>query len=442
MLHNDLSLSIAYYSISRAIEEKAGKLFPPTQEELNYHELHPWTFIRRPDDYYDLRSFIYNQDYIITNSYTGRTFFVPTKDGKKIKVQKGCHVMPTLKKLCVEFGISLDDYETVRLGQSRLLNDAFSHGMLTLSIAPIDFITMSDNDCGWDSCMCWVNRDGEYRQGTIEMMNSPCVLVAYLEASEPFILRPYLKQTPIVLSNKKWRQLVIANEDIIVGNRNYPYQSNELESIVLSWVRSLLGEGSYENEIRPFYNNSRKEANPGGKEYCFDFHANFMYNDIYDWRNAYFSVDFFEKHPTLYRLNYSGTSECMHCGQPMEQGSDDSAWVVCGNCNGALRCSCCDSYILDGDDRYYNSEGEVFCHYCVEDSNDVEWCPYCDEPHFANEFESIEFIGETDRYSTCVSACRSCFPSFGEFGPVDEDGIYHRENFTDEAEDFIRGVGY
>lgn len=442
MLHNDSNLSVAYYAISRAIEEKAGELFPPTQEELDYHHLHPWTFIKRPDDYYDLRSFIYNQDYIITNSYTGRTFFVPCGNNKKIKVQKGCHVMPTLKKLCVEFGISLDDYETVRLGQSRLLNDAFSHGTLTLSISPIDFITMSDNDCGWDSCMCWVDHDGEYRQGTIEMMNSPYVLIAYLEASEPFILYPY-RGDRIVLSNKKWRQLVIANEDIIVGNRNYPYQSNELESIVLSWVRSLMGEAHYESKIRSFFNNGRKEANPGGKEYCYDFRTNFMYNDIYDWRNAYFSVDFFEKYPSLYRLNYSGTSECMHCGQPMTMDRDDSAWVVCGDCNGAMRCSCCDCYILDGDESYTNGLGEVFCSYCVNESSDVEWCACCDEPHFSTDFEYIEFYNtETDRYTCTASSCRDCFPSFGAFGPVDEEGNYHRENFTDEGESFIEEVGY
>ena len=441
MLRENSTLSAAYSCISSAIEKKAAEIFPVSQEEEEYNKEHPWCFVKRPDEYYDLRSFIYNQDYLLTNSYTGRTFTIPTKDGKKIKVQKGCHLMPTLRKICVEFDISLEDYETVRLTQSQLLNNAFCQGTLTLSISPIDFITMSDNDCGWDSCMCWIDHDGEYRKGTIEMMNSPCVLVAYLEASEPFILHPY-RGNPITLSNKRWRQLVIANEDVIVGNRNYPYASPELESIVLSWVRELLGETHYENKVRPFCNNRRKEDNPGGKEFLFDFFTDFMYNDIYDWRNAYFSTDFFDKHPSLYRLNYSGSSECMRCGKPMVKDEDDSAWVVCGNCNGAIRCSCCNSYILDGDERYSNSNGETFCQYCVNESDDVEWCSCCDEPHFVSDFESMEFISDDMRYSVCVSACRDCFPSFGEFGPTDEDGIYHRENFTDDAENFVREVGY
>lgn len=442
MVREESSISAAYANLSNSIEKLAADLFPPTQEELDYHKDHPWTFIKRPDEYYDLRSFIYNQEYLINNTYSGRTFYVPTQEGKKIKIQKGCHLMPTLRKICVEFNIPLDDYETLRLAQSRLFNDAFCHGTLTLSIAPIDFITMSDNDCGWNSCMSWADHDGEYRQGTIEMMNSPYILIAYLEASEPFILNLY-RGSRLVLSNKKWRQLVIANRDIIVGNRNYPYQSNELESIVLSWTRELLGADRYEDEIRPFFNNGHKETNPGGKEYCYDFCTNFMYNDIYDWRNAYFSVDFFDKHPSLYRFNYSGTSECMCCGEPMTMDKDDSAWVVCGNCNGATRCSCCDCYILDGDESYTNSNGEVFCSYCVNESHDVEWCPCCDEPHFYSEFDTIEFYNtETDRYTCIASACRDCFPSFGAFGPIDEEGNYHRENFNDEGEAFIEEVGY
>ena len=60
--------------------------------------------------------------------------------------------MPTLRKICVEFDLSLEDYETVRLAQSQLLNNAFCQGTLTLSISPIDFVSMSDNDCGWAVC--------------------------------------------------------------------------------------------------------------------------------------------------------------------------------------------------------------------------------------------------------------------------------------------------
>ena len=42
---------------------------------------------------------------------------------------------------------------------------------------------MSDNDYGWDSCMGWMN-EGEYRLGTVEMMNSPCIVVAYIDGEE------------------------------------------------------------------------------------------------------------------------------------------------------------------------------------------------------------------------------------------------------------------
>ena len=42
---------------------------------------------------------------------------------------------------------------------------------------------MSDNNSGWESCMSWRN-NGCYRRGTVEMMNSPYVIVAYLMLEE------------------------------------------------------------------------------------------------------------------------------------------------------------------------------------------------------------------------------------------------------------------
>jgi hypothetical protein len=60
---------------------------------------------------------------------------------------------------------------------------------LVLSIHPIDFMTSSDNASGWTSCMNWRD-DGGYSSGTIEMMNSNMVIIAYLENnSKSFIFR-------------------------------------------------------------------------------------------------------------------------------------------------------------------------------------------------------------------------------------------------------------
>ena len=52
---------------------------------------------------------------------------------------------------------------------------------LVFSIHPLDYMTMSDNNCDWSSCMSWTSH-GSYSAGTIEMMNSNMAIIAYLES--------------------------------------------------------------------------------------------------------------------------------------------------------------------------------------------------------------------------------------------------------------------
>ena len=84
-------------------------------------------------------------------------------------------------------GQSLEEFEDFRIKHSRILSEKEFIGRLSLSIHPLDFMTMSDNDSDWSSCMSW-RTCGSYRRGTVEMMNSPCVVVAYLSASKPMVL--------------------------------------------------------------------------------------------------------------------------------------------------------------------------------------------------------------------------------------------------------------
>ena len=125
--------------------------------------------------------YLLNSIYYVDNIYTGKTFEISLPNGKKYRVQKGCKILKALQKISSAFNIS--DFEDFRIKHSQILNQRKIEGNLCLSINPLDYITMSDNDCGWDSCMSWVE-DGEYKLGTVEMMNSPCVLVAYLESED------------------------------------------------------------------------------------------------------------------------------------------------------------------------------------------------------------------------------------------------------------------
>lgn len=434
-----ISQQKAYEDIVSGLRAKAEELFPIRPDEARTAQSFGY-IPSHPNEYYLLSDRFLTRSNFVTNTYSEETFYIPTRNGKRIKVQKGCHLMPTLRKICHEFGIPEEIYESVRLFQSQLTNNAYAYGTLCLSIAPIDFLTMSDNDCNWNSCMSWVDHTGEYRQGTIEMMNSSCVLVAYLKSDTPYILWSNSQPT---LSNKKWRQLVIANRDIILGNRHYPYQYPDLEAQILSWVRELLGgDEQFSSIILPICNLLHKDNNPGGYDYIWDFETVHMYNDIYEWRNAYLSNNFFTNYPKEYSLNFSGEAECMSCGEVIYGSEFDTSWVKCIDCNRALICNNCGSFILpECDDYYTNDNEEVFCCYCVQNSNEICICPCCQQPYYDSDLETIEYLANDSLYNHFISACSNCFPAFGEFGPKDEDGTYNAKNFTTIAIDFCNDCG-
>ena len=161
--------------------------------------------------------------------------------GEVVKVCAGQKITKVIGKLSNIFGLSESGYEKFRIAHSQVLNQKKLTGRLCLSIHPLDYMTMSDNNCDWDSCMSWSN-EGCYRQGTVEMMNSDMVVVAYLAASEDMSLWwSSDKDDDKYWSNKKWRQLFVINRDIITNVKAYPYRNDELTNICLNWLRELAG---------------------------------------------------------------------------------------------------------------------------------------------------------------------------------------------------------
>lgn len=151
--------------------------------------------------------------------------------------------------------------EKCRIIHSQALNSTKIEGTLCLSIHPMDYITMSDNDYGWESCMTWTREDepGEYRTGTIEMMNSPSVVIAYIKGNKPY----HPLGNDEVWSNKKWRELFIVDKEFISGIRAYPYQEDEFEDIIIKELAAMAaaaGYSSYSDEIHKTENHMIKEA--------------------------------------------------------------------------------------------------------------------------------------------------------------------------------------
>ena len=371
------------------------------------------SFIRRKSMEYDwdppywvscLNKLI-SDETLASNIYSGQTVTIPGVDGRpEVRIDTGCKASKALGKVARALGISMADYEDFRLVHSECLNQKKLTGDLCLSIHPLDYMTMSDNLCDWSSCMSWQDW-GDYRQGTVEMMNSPYVVMAYLRSTED------MRISDVAWSNKKWRQLYVVTPEILLGIRQYPYHSDELEGIVLKWLRELaqqnMGWGPYTENLSLIHNGSVNTIAELGISKRIYLYMNHMYNDL-SRNNAYLSPAIL-KSEREFTLCLSGPTECMWCGDDYTQSSDDdfcSHMLSCSGCSRVFRCSeCGETYYIDDSTVV---DGMRLCEYCYEEY--VTACPICEEHHHSGCLHSEIYLkhkGEVIGFS--ISICEECF---------------------------------
>lgn len=356
-----------------------------------------------------------NIDDFIDNVYSGPSFIIPAEvatTGKDFIFRHGCKISKGLCKAGELLGIREDYIEDFRIKHSMVLNHKTVYGNLCLSIHPMDFMTLSDNASNWHSCMRWDDYDdgegiGEYRLGTIEMMNSPCVLVAYIE-SEYDKMAFYGGKW----NSKKWRQLVIVTPELILANRQYPFQMDAAEWEVLNWVKELAeasGFGSYSPDIRSGGNSVATMTEYGNISW--NFITNFMYNDITSGKSLLMNDEYFKEHRT-YRLNYSGVASCILCGDIINSRLDFPRDSLVGLCCGEfIVCSDCGCIMREseyGDDCHYLDDGRVLCYDCWDKC--AEMCDDCGEFYDYREMTSYPAYDfeEDQKTGYGVTLCQWC----------------------------------
>lgn len=295
------------------------------------------------------------------NVYDGDTVSVPTPDGKEIKIAHGCRVTRVIGKLAKAFGID-EGFEEFRIAHSMVLNQKELKGNLCLSIHPMDYFTMSDNNCDWSSCMSWYE-NGCYRMGTVEMMNSPMVIVAYLTASENMSV-----PGGFTWNSKKWRELYIVNSNIITNVKAYPYKNENLTKTVIAWLKELAekaGIAKYD-EVPFFWKYGYQGESPRLHDSGIRLEPQTasMYNDFESdagqW--SYLREDAAEDQ--TYYIQYSGETECVCCGETGRY-FDGEGTLVCDECEEITYCDDCGDRIYDGDETY-TVDGQTICSSCYD----------------------------------------------------------------------------
>lgn len=321
-----------------------------------------------------------NSRYLAENRYGGRAITIIFPDGKEFKITNGMRPLKAIAKIIEYF--PADKFEKFRLYHSQILNTRKMRGNLCLSIHPLDYITMSDNDSNWSSCMSWINY-GDYRNGTIEMMNSNCVVVAYLENKIPMNL--IYKDETMQWNNKRWRELFIVSPEIITEIKGYPYQSNILTTYCLDWLKELAEKNCgfiYDNKISKHYGVERSEiaTNEDGKYIVVDFSTNAMFNDFNKKHNiegkseahlCYFSKDMrlyqelVTNHSYKLQKNYSGKLTCIRCGKEFTS-PEDGIRIQCFDCEEQVRCGHCGENLYFGKSDMILADGKYYCRHCAD----------------------------------------------------------------------------
>lgn len=297
-------------------------------------------------------------------------------DGKVFKIVKGMKPMKVARKLAKAYHfetIECDDGDTYTIddfciAHSQCLNQKVLKGDLCISIHPLDYMTMSDNASDWSSCMSWEN-NGDYRLGTVEMMNSSYVVVAYLKGKEDYKFFDYSGNTYFEYSwnNKKWRSLFVVTDDFITSVKPYPYESEDLSKAAMRLIAETIGWGD-DSKIYPFVGGEENQYD--GFNTAIHFQTGAMYND-FGCAKHYICFDpnikTQEDISPYMDYDYSGVTECMECGNEYYDWSDRCDMLVCDDCQPITYCECCGDRIYDCNDLYDIAGVGTLCYYCYEE---------------------------------------------------------------------------
>lgn len=384
-----------YYMLSEEIEALRKSHHTFLHELLNVLQVELTDgYLNYKDDecrrfYYSVQDWLNDDKTLTENRVTEK--IAATICGTKIVINSGEKILRALRRICetldndtsnFDFAVRFERY---RLDHSRIFNQRNLSGDLCLSIHPLDYATASDNDNGWSSCMSW-QEEGCYRLGTVEMMNSPMVICAYLKSNVQ-----EMSFGSWTWPSKKWRAWIIVTPSGILCNRNYPYDNEQLSRECINWVKELAAER---------FGWTFTSALPANTyNYPIEYATNFMYND---YRNSMlFAGDPAHPENKYLIINYSGIANCMNCGDRIYFDDDsDSATLLCEKCNNTTHCYNCGCRV--NEDVCYGPNEETLCVDCYNEI--VTSCDLCGEVVYTEDQQHIHFPMNTRLYSQLTNS--------------------------------------
>ena len=317
----------------------------------------------------------------------------------ELKISKNQRLLKVFRKFFNE------DEQTTRWVQdtaSMYIQGSKVEGYLYLSIHPLDYLLMSETNCGWTSCH---SLDGDFRYGNLNYMVDKTTIVAYLAETE----EEHLRSLPpgMTWRNKKWRMLVHTNRDsIIYYNKGYPFNSFQLVLQVRHILDNLMPEQKFSYPIDAGFIEVKTAWNDRmllGEPYIYYHGEMFPASSLIDTTHYFGFCDlgksisyapiisvsekasnriFDEGRKAIeeeFAIKIGETAPCPCCGK--EEYPDSAEYMLCGDCMADndvedqfyLKCDGCGHRIYDEEEAYKIEEThDLLCKKCFNSLEEGE----------------------------------------------------------------------
>lgn len=168
-----------------------------------------------------------------------------------------------------------DDDENLKRLQaeaSAIMNEDKIEGTFCVSIHPLDYISISDNDHNWHTCHAM---DSDYRAGNFNYMADKHTVVCYVKTGHDRKISNFPDTVP--WNSKKWRVLLFFDKTLnfIMAGKQYPLQSEE----ALNFFQKAWDESHFEKDgsikytqvqkVSPWHKDQVNSVKIDGYEYKF-----------------------------------------------------------------------------------------------------------------------------------------------------------------------------
>lgn len=352
----------------------------------------------------------------------------------RYKIEKDNTIIPKGMKLLKAFKYFIHNKEIlmdVQNDASRVIQENKVEGKLCFSVHPLDFLSLSENNCNWRSCH---SLDGEYRAGNLSYMIDKSTFICYLKADSEDVKLPNFPNS-VKWNNKKWRVLLFLSNDqsMLMAGRQYPFASDGALSVVLQnmfftreyaikWHDWMSGTGHHidisgqdfsldNNYYVVGYNLLPKHKFIFDNPYSCQFNdllRSSYYEPVYSLqicRQVYFPDEtYLDRGDDDLHFYIGGSVNCINCGTSLVEEEEDC--MLCSKCSDELNdencytCEYCGCRIPKGEE-YYTDDDIICCEHCFNEH--IDQCDNCKLYFDLMTMHSVMKNGEIYRY------CSECW---------------------------------